>query len=390
MLNFSFYSPTYFAFGRNSEFRVGELARRFGATKVLLHYGQGSVIRSGLLDRVDASLQEVGIDTVRLGGVVPNPEASKVYEGIEFSRREGVDFVIGVGGGSACDSAKAIAVGVPYDGDFWVFYQRKRKVEHALPIATIITLAATGTEGSDSSVITHMEHNRSKLSIRSDLVRPVFSILNPELTFTLPPYQTACGITDMIAHVMERFLTNTEGVELTDSMCLAVMKTIVHQGTITIKNPYDYSARANLMWAGTVAHNNSLGMDREQDWSSHKLGHELSALYGVEHGAGLAVLLPAFMMYQLDHNPKRMATFATEVFEVEPSDDLTAMAEEGISRFRAYLKSIGMPLTLRDIAVPEEDIPLLASRIQMNNGDLFGFYRPLNRQQIEEVYRLAY
>ena len=390
MLDFSFYSPTYFAFGKNSESRVGELAQRFGATKVLLHYGQGSVIRSGLLDRVEESLQEAGIETVRLGGVVPNPEASKVYEGIELSRREGVDFIIGVGGGSACDSAKAIAVGVPYDGDFWDFYKGEKKVECALPIATVITLAATGTEGSNSSVITHVENNRSKWSIRSDLVRPVFSILNPELTFTLPPYQTACGITDMIAHIMERYLTNTEGVELTDSMCLAVMKTIVHQGAIAMKNPRDYYARANLMWAGTVAHNDSLGMDREQDWSSHKLELELSALYGVAHGAGLAVMLPAFMEYQLDHNPKRLAVFASEVFDVEPSDDLTAMAEEGIYRFRAYLKSIGMPLTLRDIAVPEEDIPLLASRIQMNNGDLFGFYRPLNRQQIEEVYRLAY
>jgi alcohol dehydrogenase YqhD (iron-dependent ADH family) len=281
-------------------------------------------------------------------------------------------------------------VGVPYDGDFWDFFEKRSEPKRVLPIATVITLTATGTEGSNSCVITHVENNLSKWSIRSDLIRPVFSIMNPELMFTLLPYQTACGITDMIAHIMERYLTNTEGVELTDNLCLAVMKTIVRQGAIAMQNPCDYHARANLMWAGTVAHNNSLGMDREQDWSSHKLEHELSALYGVAHGAGLAVILPAFMEYQLDHNPKRMARFASEIFDVELSEDVTATAKEGISRLRAYLKSIGMPLTLRDIAVPEEDIPLLASRIQMNNGDLFGFYRPLNLQQIEEVYRLAY
>ena len=390
MIDFTFYSPTFFAFGKNAEAETGKLAKRYGATKALLHYGQQSVIRSGLLDRVETSLHEAGIETVRLGGVVPNPEASKVYEGIELGRREGVDMVIGVGGGSAVDSARAIAAGVQCGGGFWDFYDDKKTIEKALPIGCVLTLAATGTEGSNSSVITKVEDNQKKRGIGHNLLRPAFSVLNPELTYTLPAYQTACGIADMLAHILERYLSNTPDVELTDRMSEAVMKTIVNQGRIAIREPENYEARAALMWAGMVAHNDILGVGREQDWSSHQMEHELSAVYGVAHGAGLAVVFPAFMTYTLEHDLARYAQLAHRVFDVEPDfGNLRGMAEEGIRRFKAFLKEIGMPLTFAELGAREEDIPMLASRVYLTNGDLLGFFQPLSRDDIANVYRLA-
>lgn len=389
MLDFQFKSPTHFVFGKHAEEKTGAMAKRYGATKVLLHYGQNSVIKSGLLERVKKSLHEAGIDTVLLGGVVPNPEASKVYEGIELGRKENVDMIVSVGGGSAGDSAKAIAVGIPYEGDFWDFYDRGAKAEKALPVGIVLTLAATGTEASSASVITNVDDDRKKRGYGSPLLRPVFSIMNPELMYTLPPYQTACGISDMLAHVLERYLTNTKDVELTDRMAEAVMKTIINQGRIAIREPENYEARAALMWAGTIAHNDILGVDREQDWSSHAIEHELSAIYGVAHGAGLAVIFPAFMTFTLDHGVARYAQFAHRVFEVE-ADFMNprGMALEGIRRFRAYLREIGMPLTLDELGANAEDIPMLAKRVRIN-GEKLGSFQPLDRDDIAEIYRLA-
>lgn len=389
MLDFQFHSPTHFTFGKHAEEKTGAMAKRYGAKKVLLHYGQNSVIKSGLLDRVEKSLHEAGIETVRLGGAVPNPEALKVYEGIALGRKENVDMIISVGGGSAGDSAKAIAVGIPYEGDFWDFYDKGVHAKRALPVGIVLTLAATGTEGSSASVITNVDDDRKKRGYGSPLLRPTFSILNPELMFTLPPYQTACGVTDMFAHILERYLTNTPDVELTDRMAEAVMKTIINQGRIAIREPENYEARAALMWAGTIAHNDILGVDREQDWSSHAIEHELSAIYGVAHGAGLAVIFPAFMTFTLDHDVARYAQLAHRVFEVE-ADFMNprGLAIEGIRRFKEFLHEIGMPLTFAELGAKEEDIPMLAKRVRMK-GEKLGFFQPLDRDDIAAIYRLA-
>ena len=311
MQNFDFYSPTYFAFGKGREKDAGALVRRFGGTKVLLHYGGGSVLRTGLLDRIRSSLESEDIAFVELGGVQPNPRSGLVYKGIELARRENVDFVLAVGGGSTIDSSKAIAAGTIYDGDFWDFYSGKY-IEEALPVGTVLTIAAAGSEGSPDSVITN-ENGMFKRGATGDAIRPRFSILNPELTQTLPAYQTACGITDIIAHLYERYLTNTEEVEVTDRMIEALMLAMIHEGPRVIEDPNNYEARANIMWAGMMGHNNSCGVGRSQDWNSHNIEHELSALYDCAHGAGLAVTMPAVFTYVMNHNVMRFAQVANRV-----------------------------------------------------------------------------
>lgn len=389
MLNFDFCSSTYYAFGKGTEKRVGELTKKFNGTKVLLHYGQGSVIKNGLLDVVRDSLNKENISFVELGGVLPNPRAELVYEGIELCKKEKVDFVIGLGGGSAIDSAKAIAVGALYDGDFWDFYEAIATPQKSLPIATIITLAATGSEGSNSSVISNMKLGK-KYSLRSELIYPVFSILNPEYTFTLPPYQTACGIVDMLSHVLERYLTNTQNVDLTDRLCEAVMQSLIYNGSKVMQDPQNYDVRANLMWAGTLAHNNVLGVGREQDWSSHQIEHELSALYDVAHGAGLAVVLPAFMKFTLKKHVMRYAQLANRVFKIDMNfDNPEETARAGINAFIEFFKSLDMPVTFEELGAKEEDIPTLAQKVRIKGGgDILGFFEPLTRKDIEAIYRL--
>ena len=268
MDNFTFYSPTKFAFGKGTESQAGSLVKEFGGSKVLLHFGGGSVVKSGLLDRVKNSLTAAGVSFVELGGVQPNPRDDKVYEGIELCKKEGVDFILAVGGGSAIDSAKAIAMGVCHDGDFWDFYSGKAQAAKAVPVGTVLTIAAAGSEGSGDSVITKID-GMLKRGAGAECIRPKFSILNPELTQTLPAYQTACGITDIMAHVFERYFTNTKNVETTDRLCEAVLLSMINEAPKVIKNPNDYEARANIMWAGMVAHNNIVGVGRSQDWNSH-------------------------------------------------------------------------------------------------------------------------
>ncbi|MBR6983792.1 MAG: iron-containing alcohol dehydrogenase, partial [Ruminococcus sp.] len=312
MDNFQFWSPTEFVFGKGTENEAGKYVKKHGGTKVLLHYGGGSAIKSGLIDRVRKSLSDNGIEYVELGGVKPNPRDTLVYEGIDLCREEKVDFILSVGGGSVIDSSKAIAMGVPYDGDFWDFYTGKSP-EAALPVATILTIAAAGSEGSGDSVITK-EAGGLKRGAGSDLIRPRFSIMNPELTCTLPPYQTACGATDIMAHVFERYFTNTEEVEITDRLCEAVLMTMIKETPRVIADPSNYQARANIMWAGTVAHTNIVGVGRQQDWNSHGIEHELSALYDCAHGAGLAVIMPAWMEFVYKHNVMRFAQAAVRVW----------------------------------------------------------------------------
>ena len=387
MNNFSFYSPTYFEFGRNTEEKAGKLISRFGGKKVLIHYGSGSVVRSGLLGRVIASLDAEGIHHIELGGAVPNPRSGLVYEGIELCRKEKVDFILAVGGGSAIDSAKAIAMGVPYEGDFWDFYTG-RKIEEALPVATILTLSAAGSEASASSVITH-ENGMVKRGTLSDKIRPVFSILNPELTTTLPPFQTAAGATDMFAHVLERYFTNTRDVEITDRLCEAVMLTIINEAPKAITNPADYEARANIMWAGMVAHNDICGVGRVQDWGSHQLEHELSALYDVAHGAGLAVMFPAWMKFTMKHDVMRFAQFAVRVFGCQMDfQQPERTAREGIERFESFLKAIGMPVRFKELGAKREDIPTLIQMLKMDKRGVGNFVK-LSAEDVEAIYNLA-
>lgn len=388
MKNFHFHSPTYFVFGKSKESETGTMVRKFNGTRVLLHYGTGSVIRSGLLDRVKDSLSKAGVYFVELGGAVPNPRSGLVYQGIELCRKENIDFIVAVGGGSAIDSAKAIAMGVPYTGDFWDFYSGKAVCKKAIPVATILTISAAGSEGSSSSVITHEDGNY-KRGCTSEHIRPAFSILNPELTLSLPNYQTACGAVDMMAHVMERYFTNTTEVEITDRLCEGILLTVIKETPKALADATDYDARANLMWAGMVAHNDICGVGRDQDWSTHGLEHELSALYDVAHGAGLAVMFPAWMKYVMHHDIMRFAQFAVRVWGCEMNfqqPEKTAL--EGILRYENFLRSIGMPVRFSDINAREEDIPLLVKQTGIGNGSM-GSFVSLTAADIEKIYRLA-
>ena len=390
MNNFTFYSPTYFVFGKEEENNAGKYVKRFGGSKVLIHYGGGSVVRSGLLDRIKASLAAEGIGYVELGGVKPNPRSGLVYEGIEICKKENVDFVLAVGGGSTIDSSKAIAVGALYDGDFWDFYSGKA-VEKALPVGTVLTIAAAGSEGSSGSVITK-EEGMFKRSAGGEAMRPVFSILNPELTQTLPPYQTAAGVTDIMAHLLERYFTNTKNVEVTDRVIEGLLLTMVNEAPKVIANPNDYDARANIMWAGMMAHNDCCGVGREQDWASHDIEHELSALYDCAHGAGLAVIFPAWMEYNMNHDVARFAQIATRVWGCSMDfQNPENTAKAGIKAFRNFLRSIGMPQTLGEVGGKEEDIPYLAHTAAYGNGNkgTLGSFVVLGEKDFENIYRLA-
>lgn len=389
MNNFVFYSPTEFVFGKDTEGQVGELSQKYGARKVMIVYGGGSAQRSGLLDRVKASLDKAGLSWRELGGVQPNPTDGKVYQGIELAKKENIDLLLAVGGGSVIDTAKAIAAGVPYSGDFWDFFEGKAKVEAALKVAVVLTIPAAGSEGSGNAVITK-EATLQKLGIKvPGLLRPVFSIMNPELTYTLPPFQTACGAADMMAHIMERYFSNTPDVELTDRISEGVLKAIIEEAPKAMKNPQDYGARANLMWAGMVAHNDTCGVGREEDWSSHALEHEVSAVYGVAHGAGLSVIFPAWLTWMTTHNLPKLVQFAVRVWDVPAEGNPEAVALEGIRRLRRFFSSLELPITFRELGIPEPDIDLLVNRLHRNKGELLGNYVKLTRQDTAEIYRLA-
>ena len=389
MNNFVFYSPTEFVFGKATEMQVGALARKHGARKVMIVYGGGSVVRSGLLDRVKQSLQEAGIEYCLMGGVQPNPVDTKVYEGIEFCRREQADMLLPVGGGSVIDTAKAIAAGVLYEGDFWDFYIGKAKVTKALKVAVVLTIPAAGSEGSGNTVITKLD-GLQKLSLRvPEVLRPVFSIMNPELTYTLPPFQTACGVADMMAHIMERYFANTQEVEIGDRLCEGTLMAIINEAPKVMRNPEDYGARANLMWAGMIAHNGTCGVGCEEDWASHYLEHEISAIYGVTHGAGLSVIFPAWMTWMVEHNVGKIAQYAVRVWGVPESEDKKAVALEGIGKLKAFFSSLGLPVTFKELGVENPDIDRLADSLHRNKGELVGNYVKLTKLDSKEIYRLA-
>ncbi|MCR5536598.1 MAG: iron-containing alcohol dehydrogenase [Succinivibrio sp.] len=392
MENFEYCRPTRYVFGKGTEEQTGKLLKEYGYKKALIVYGGGSAVRTGLLGRVQDSLEHAGIEHIALGGVRPNPRADLVYAGIKMGRDEKVDVILPVGGGSVIDTAKAIGIGIPYSGDFFDFYTEKAVPQAGVPICTVLTIPAAGSEGSDRSVVEkEIDGVVCKNGTASPFIVPVFSILNPELTYTLPNYQTACGVVDMMAHIMERYFTNTQGVAVTDRMCEGILAAIVENALAVFADGKNYDARANLMWAGTLAHNNICGVGRVQDWASHHIEHTLSALYDVAHGAGLAVIFPAWMEYTLKHDVMRFAQFASRVFNCDMDfSDPERTAREGIQALRHFYKQLGMPLNFSDIGAREQDIPLLLNMLCGSDPEhLEGNFMKLRREDCEQILRLA-
>ncbi len=388
MDNFKYYTPTRYVFGRGVETQAGTMSAQFLGRKVMVVYGGGSVVRSGLLDRVVGSLDDASVEHIELAGVKPNPTDRLVRVGIDLCRKEGVTGLLAVGGGSVIDTAKAIALGVLYDGDFWDFYAGKLVPERALPVGTVLTIPAAGSEGSGNSVIT-LEDGMKKISLRTDSVlRPQFSLMNPELTFTLPPYQTASGIADMMAHIFERYFTPTEDVEITDRVSEGILRAIIEEAPKVMDRPDDYQARANIMWSGTLAHNGICGTGRREDWVSHFMEHEISALYGVTHGAGLAVVMPAWMTFMARNRPRRVAQMARRVFDIDIADD-TAAALAGVGALKSFFSSLGLPVTFAGLGIPDPDIDTMVVKLHANKGATIGGYFPLTAAETTAIYRLA-
>jgi len=384
--NFVFENATKIIFGKGVEKETGRETARW-SRKVLLHYGSGSIKKSGLHDRVCRSLREAGVEFMELPGVVPNPRLGLVQEGIDICRKKGIGFILAVGGGSVIDSAKAIGIGVPYKGDVWDFYTNKVKAAEMLPVGVVLTIPAAGSEASGGSVVTN-EDGWLKRAHDAPVMRPRFALMNPEVTFTLPPYQTACGAADIMAHVFERYFTRTAAVDLTDRLCEATLQTIIRNVPIALAHPADYDARAEIMWASTVAHNDLLSTGRNADWGSHMIEHELSAIYDVAHGAGLAVVFPAWMKHVYKTDVARFAQLAVRVWGVPcdfRSPECTAL--EGIARLQAFNKSIGLPTTLKELGVPGDRLEEMA-RKAAHYGPLGSFVK-LGAAEILSVFKLA-
>ncbi len=392
MLNFNYCNPTRYVYGRGEYRNIGYLLQPI-AHKVLLHYGGGSVKRSGLYDTVVQSLQAAGVEYVELGGVKPNPSVELVRQGIELARDAGVEAVLAVGGGSVIDSAKAIALGTPHSGDIWKLYTREEQ-QHAtpLPVAVILTLPAAGSENSPNTVLTH-EQSQRKLGYGHDSLRPALSIVSPELFLTLPPEQMAYGACDMLCHIFERYFTNTTGTELTDALGEATMRTIMRQAAILRRNPQNEHAWGQLALAGTIAHNNLLGLGRAQSWACHGLEHELSAAYDVPHGAGLAVIVPAYFEHVWRANPGIFAQWAANVMGVTPSRDTEGVVQEGIARLRAWYRELGLPQTMQELGIPAEaDFGAMARAAVSVYGSRLGTdhlpgVMPVNTAAAESIYR---
>ena len=389
MFGFQYYTPTKVVFGRDTEKRAAGLIQEFGGKKVLIHYGGGSVVRSGLLKTVTDSLEEAGIPYVMLGGAVPNPRLGLVYEGIELCKKEGVDFLLAVGGGSAIDSAKAIGYGVANEGDVWDFYVNKRRPSACLPLGVILTLSATGSEMSDSSVITK-EEGLEKRGCNSDYGRAKFAILNPALTMTLPDYQTACGCTDIMMHTMERYFTNGGNMEITDAIAEGLLRTVMENAEILVKDPENYDARAEIMWAGSLSHNGLTGCGNDGgDWMPHKLEHELSGLYDVAHGAGLAAIWGSWARYVFRNCLPRFRKFAVNVMGVAAVGTDEEIAMKGIEALEAFFRRIHMPTNLRELGVSptEDDLVTMAHKCAVGVGGAKGSALCLREEDMLAIYR---
>jgi hypothetical protein len=388
MENFEFRNPTKIVFGRGAEDKVGAEAAAY-SKKILLHFGGGSIKKTGLFDRVTTSLRKAGVDWVELGGVLPNPRLSLVYEGVRLCKTHGLGLVLAVGGGSAIDSAKAIAMGAVTESDVWDFYLGKGAPTAALPVGTVLTLPAAGSEASTGTVITK-EEGRLKRAVNSELIYPRFSILNPELAFTLPAFQVACGAVDIMAHLMERYFTNVEHVAFTDRLLEATMKTIIANAPLVLENRRNYDAWAEVMWAGTIAHNNLLNTGRVGDWGSHDIEHEISGIYDVAHGAGLAVVFPAWMKFVLHHDLRRFVQWAVRVWNVELNAfDPEAVAREGVARMEAFFRSFGLGTTLGELGVKDDRIDEMADKCTDGGARAVGNFVKLDRAAVAKILRLA-
>jgi hypothetical protein len=383
MENFVFNNTTKIIFGKGAENQVGSELK--GYKKILLHYGSGSIKKSGLYERVVRSLQEAGVEWVELGGVKPNPSLNLVYEGIHLCRQNQVELILAVGGGSAIDSAKAIAMGVCYAGDVWDFFDRGVKPQQALPVGVILTIAAAGSESSVSSVITKDE-GLLKRAVDNALLLPRFAMLNPELTFTLPPYQTACGVADIMAHILERYFTRVKNVDLTDRLCEATLKTVINFAPRVLDDPCDYEARAEIMWAGALAHNDLLGAGRKGDWASHMIEHELSGIYDVAHGAGLAAIFPAWMEYVYQEDLNRFVQYAVRVWGVDDCfGEPERIALEGIARTKAYFHHLGLPVSLKELHIGADRLEEMAEKATRKGP--VGNFKKLEQADVVEILR---
>ena len=390
LLNFAYYTSTRVFFGKDVENKAGRLLKRDGAHKVLVHFGGHSAEKSGLLAKVCANLEAAGLEYVKLGGVAPNPRLGLVHEGIKLCREEGVDYVLAVGGGSVLDSAKAICIGVPYEGEVWDFFERTAVAEKSLPLASILTIAATGSEMSPSAVITN-EDGWLKRGLNCDLYRCRFSLLNPELTYTLPAYQTASGGTDIIMHTLERYFAKGETLELVDSMGEALIRDIIKYLPQALADSKDYQARAEIMWAGSVSHNDMTGDHLLGDWAVHQLEHELGGMFDVAHGAGLAAVWGSWARYVLPANPARFAGLAEHVFGIAPGEDVKATALAGIEALENFFRSINMPTCLSELKLnlKEEQIKELAYKCSFRGNRTIGGFQVLGINDMEAIYRAA-
>lgn len=390
MNNFTFYSPTEFVFGRGTEQQVGDMCLKYGAQRIMIVYGGGSIIKSGLLDKVSASLDAAGLSFIELKGVQPNPIDTKVYEGINLAKAFKPDFILAIGGGSVIDTAKAIAVGYYYEGDFWDFYIGKAKPQQAIPVGVVLTIPAAGSEGSGNTVITNTT-THVKAGLRQPMIlRPKFAIMNPELTMTLPAWQTASGITDMMAHILERYLSNTTDVQIGDRLAEGMLMAIMETSEKLMANPNDYEARANIMWCGTIAHNDTCSLGRQEDWNSHAMEHEISAEYDVTHGAGLAVIFPAFLQYASEHNPHKVAQLAHRVLGIADSGNVKEDALKGALKLKEWLhNTLNMPVNFKQLGIENPDLELMNTRLHRLKGEIMQGYMPLDAQATMEIYRLA-
>lgn len=386
MNNFTYYAPTKVVFGKNSELEVGALVKEQGATKVFVHFGGQSAEKSGLLDKVRKTLKESGVEYVELGGVVPNPRLSLVYQGIELCKKEGVDFILSVGGGSTIDSAKAIAVGVLYDGDVWDMYDEKANPEVALPMGCVLTIAAAGSEMSNGSVVTKDE-GMVKRAMSGPSLRLKFSVLNPELTYTLPAYQTSAGIVDIMMHTMERYFTTDETMKMTDMIAESLLKNVMDNGRILMKDPNNYEARAEIMWAGSLSHNDLTGVGCSSDWATHDLEHELSGLFDVAHGAGLSAMWGSWARYVQADKPERFETFAKQLFGIEGEGAVL----KGIEAMEAYFQEINMPISISELlgrVATDAEVDEMTEKCAYP-GRTVGGFRKLDKPQMKAVYTLA-
>lgn len=387
MNNFIFDNNTKIVFGKNAEDNLIDYVRSCGS-RVLIHYGGQSAVRSGLIDKVRKLFEKSEMFFCELAGVKPNPRLSLVEEGIDICKKNGIDFILAVGGGSVIDSAKAIAIGSKISGEVWDFYLGKKEAEEAIPVGVILTIAAAGSESSNGSVITN-EKMKLKKSYASSVLYPKFAVLNPQYTFTLPPYQTACGAVDIMAHVIERYFTNTTYTDLSDRLCEATLITVIDNAPLALKNPEDYNARAELMWSGTIAHNNLLGMGREEDWGSHQIEHEISAIYDIAHGAGLAIVIPAWMKYTFKTNISRFVQYAQRVWKVDfPMENEERIALEGIRRTENFFRTLGMPVSLREAGIDDGSVlDQMAEKCTSNGpvGNLKRLYQADVRNILEKA-----